>query len=80
MKWTSFVGGATVFKYGSPSLSTSSDWDSLCVHDGRYDIELFNYDFFHPTSFTAYNDDEDSNGEYLAGKGSRKRGRWEGAR
>ena len=40
-----------------------SDWDSLYVHDGRYDIQLFSNDLFHPTSFTAF-DEDDSNGGY----------------
>ena len=46
-------------------LILHSDWDSLCVHDGRYDIELFNYDLFHPTPFTSCDDEDDSNGGLL---------------
>ena len=42
-----------------------SDWGSLCVHDFRYDVQLFNYDLFRPTSFSTYDDDDDSNGECI---------------
>ena len=54
-------------------LVLHSDWDSLCVHDGRYDIELFNYDLFHPTPFTSCDDEDDSNGKLLVLGGSGRR-------
>ena len=43
-------------------FSFCSDWESLCIYDSRYGIELFNYDLLHPTSFNDYDDDDDSNG------------------
>jgi hypothetical protein len=42
--------------------SSCSDWESLCIYDSRYGIELFNYDLLHPTSFNDYDEDDDSNG------------------
>ena len=40
-----------------------SDWDSLCVHDSRYGIEMFDYDdLLYPISAGVYDDEDDSNG------------------
>ena len=47
------------------SFFYTSDWESMCIYDSRYGIELFNYDLLHPTSFNDYSDEDDSNGQCI---------------